>query len=736
MRCVIKNYINITFIKKINKKILKIKMQNKKAQATIFMIVGLLIIIGGVVFFYSTQKVQSPLEPEIKIVQEQVPVEFDPIRSYANDCAYSVGVEGLKIIGKQGGYASFTDKNLNRESFTMTENPTESDAVSFTKNSDLKTPYWWYLKSGNNCRGSCAFASKRPDLRQTDNSIEKQLERYIDSKFKDCLNNFQPFTEQGFKMTEAGKVHTDVTIASEDVAVLVQYPLDIEHQGTKSKITQFFVRIPVNLDKIYDLATDITNLEIKHRYLEKHILNLLVSFSGVNKEKLPPMSDMQFKFGSATSWQKSEIKNKITWLLAAYIPLFQVDGTYNYERNIFSSGLKQRLYDSTIIPVANSSFRNLAASFTYLDFWPAYFNLNCNGERCIPSSANSLISFFGIQEYRFAYDLSFPVMVEVQDPFALKGQGYSFNFFLEGNIRNNKPMPVDFSPLGRAVLSERSLLCDTRTSGNVTVNVVNAANKKPVDDAQILYTIIDESCFIGATGLNGILKETFPVGVGGVVNVVKDGYIGTSLEFDPKIKTDASLKVDLKPIYTKKLIIKKKNIVKTPQGWQFANAPVDLSSKESVTITLARTNDENELEFSSVANYDGQQKDPSEIDIAPGNYAADATLILNNRIIIPEKEKCVTKGIFGEKECFTIPKIDFGEKSTPGQERFPEGGLKLNFTISPSDLETHDTIVLYVVSIDLANVPEQQRAVEDVEQMGKTEDYSNIYQLALQPTFQ
>src|SRR3989344_108300 len=717
----------------------------KKSQTSIFMIIGMLIVIGGVVFFYSTQKAAKPFEPEIKIVQEQIPVEFDPIKNYANDCAYSRGVEGLKIIGEQGGYISFADRTLNKEAFTITQNPTESDAVFFAKNSELKIPYWWYMKSANNCKGDCKFASKRPDLRQTDNSIEKQLERYIDSKFRECLKNFEPFVEQGFKVSEAGKIKTDVTVAADDVIVLVEYPLNIERQDSKSKITQFLARVPVNLDKIYGLGTKITNLEIKHRYLEKHVLNLLVAFSGVDRQKLPPMSDMQFKFGSSTSWQKSDVKNKITGLLTSYIPLFQVDGTYNYERNLFDSELKQRMYDSTIIPVANSSFRDISAQFTFLDFWPTYFDLNCKGERCMPSSANSLISFFGIQEYKFAYDMSFPVLVEVQDSFALNGQGYSFNFFLEGNIRNNKAMHVDFAPLEKASLSESSLLCDAKTSGNVTIQVLDAATKQPVDDANIIYTVTDESCYIGATNSDGILKESFPVGIGGAISVVKENYIGKSAEFDSKINNDASLKIEIHPIHTKKLVVKKKNVVKTSQGWQFVDAPVDLSANEYATVTLTRGSGGNELEFSSIANYEGQQQSNAsersetrsqlpEMEIAPGDYSADINLILNQRIIIPEKQQCVRKGIFGEKECFTVPKIDFGEKSTPGQERFPEGGLKLNFTINPGDL-SKDTIVLYAISIDFAGTPESQRTVEDIEQMGKIEEYSRIYQMALQPIF-
>jgi hypothetical protein len=264
----------------------------------------------------------------------------------------------------------------------------------------------------------------------------------------------------------------------------------------------------------------------------------------------------------------------VAGLLASYIPLFQVDGTYNYERNTFDTELKQRLYDSTIIPVANSSFRGLSVQFTYLDFWPVYFDLNCKGENCIPSSANSIISFFGIQQYRFAYDLSFPVFVEVQDPFAFNGKGYAFNLFLEGNIRNNKPMPADFVPLEIAGFSERSLLCDARTSGNVTIAVANSATRKPVDDANILDTIIEESCFMGSTNTEGMLNEKFPVAVGGVVNVVKDGYIGKVVEFDPQLKSESSLKIEVNPLYRKKLVVKKKNIVKTPQGWQCSRMPV------------------------------------------------------------------------------------------------------------------------------------------------------------------
>ncbi len=713
-------------------------MTNKKAQVTIFMVIGLLIIVGGTIFFYATKEAKTPSESEIKVIREEIPLEFDPIRSYADNCAYSVSVEGLRILGKQGGYISLTNKTLNKESFALRQNPTESDAVSFTKDSELKIPYWWYLKSANNCKGSCEFASKRPELRQTENSIEKQLERYIDFKFEECLDNFKPFVEQGFKFAKKGKVKSDVVIAFDDVSVLVEYPIEVQAQDSKTEIAQFAARVPVNLERVYELSSKITNLQIKHHFLEKHVLNLMVAFSGIDKEKLPPMSDIQFKFGNSISWQKTDIKNKITGMLSAYLQLFQVDGTYNYDRNIFDSELKQRLYDSTILPVANNSFSNLEAYFIYLDFWPVYFDLNCNGENCAPSSANSLLSFFGIQDYSFDYDISFPVLVEVKDSFALNGEGYSFNFFLESNIRNNRYMEGNFTPLEVLPLSERSQLCDIRTSGNVEVKVIDSATKKAIEDAQVLYTLTGESCFIGTTNKDGKVVEKFPVGVGGFVNVLKESYIGKAAEFDPQIETDDSLNIELQPIYTKNIVLKKKNIVKTMQGWQFVDSAADLSDKESAVVSLTRIGDENELELFSAASYEGRQTEKSEIEIAPGKYFADITLMLNQRIIIPEEERCecvIDLGICVRKECYKVPKIDFGEGSAEGQERFPEGGLKLNITITPEDLQK-GTVILYPVSIALADVPEIERKVEDIDQISNIEEYSTNYSAALQPTFE
>ena len=708
-------------------------MKSKKSQITVFMIIALLIVVGGIAFFYLTKESKQQEIDEVRFVNEEVPLIFDPLKKYANDCAYSIALDGLELIGKQGGYLSFSNFTLNKKILSFRTNPTESDAVIFAPDSELKIPYWWYLKSPNTCNGDCIFGTNRPDLRHTENSMEKQLERYIDLRFRDCLDEFRPFREQGYSFLEKGKLKSDVVIASDDIVVAVDYPIQLSKGDEITDITQFFIRVPINLDKVYDLATKITNMQIKHHYLEKYALNLLVSFSGVDREKLPPMSDLRFEFGTTTSWRKSEIKNKIISMLASYIPLFQVDGTYNYDRNLFASELKQRLYDSTIIPVNNRSFSRLESFFTYLDFWPVYFDLNCRGENCKPSSANTIISLLGIQTYSFSYDLSFPVLVEVKDPFALNNQGYTFRFFLEGNIRNNRYMGPNTTTLSASSVSDRTLLCDIRSSGNVSLSVKDAVYRKPVEEAQVIFTVTEESCYIGSTDSSGSITENYPVAIGGLLNIQKEGYIGKSLQLNPKIETDESIKGDLLPIFSRNIVVKKKNVVKTSRGWRFVNTPEELNEKETAYMSLTRISDDNEQEFASFLNYEGM-KGPYEIEIAPGKYNAELTLILNERIVIPEKKKCISAG-FSEK-CFTIPKIDFAERSSPGQERFPEGGLKLNLTISANDLKNYDTIVIYVVSIDMAGVPEKDRVVQDTDQMSKVDEYAGTYWLALQPTYE
>jgi hypothetical protein len=724
-------------------------MNNKKAQVAIFMIIGLLILIVGLAIFYFHHQSVIEIVPQVYIKGEKIPVEFEPIKKYVDDCVYKVSREGLRLAGEHGGYISMVDPEINKASFKIVLEATESDAVMFSPGANLAIPYWWYLSSPNNCIGECRYASKRPDLRGTENSIEKQLERYVEKNLKRCLNDFEAFKSQGFDVEEAGDIDVNVVIAQSDVSVLVDYPIEVA-KGSKSKITKYYALLPVNLQKIYELATKITNLEMQYRFLEKAVINLIASFAFIEEEKLPPVTDTGFTYGTTLRWSQSDVKNKVIEILNSYIGLFQMDATLNYNRNFFADMLEQRLYDAFIIPnckdnVCKSAddiedkYNDLSVSFSYLDFWPIYFDLNCNGEICEPESVNnplldSISLQIGIQRYNFMYDISYPVLIEIKEPNAFNGQGYDFRFFLEANLRNNEALPFNFTPLQAAgTVAQRTYLCDygQRQSGDIAIEVIDSIEKKPTGDVKITYSVSGEGCYMGSTNESGILTTKFPTGtIGGLLSFAKEGYLSKSMLFDAGAEKK-SISVQLDPLFEKNVVIRKKNLVKTGGKWKFVDKAVDLYDEEQAILTLVRKSPLEEQEYSAATEFTGSQAEPSKIEIAPGDYEATINVLLYKDLVIPEKKVHKDGGLFGEDIDYTLPGQRFSNESP-----YLSGGLKLDISISPADLQKYNTIVFYAVGQDLPSVPEQERDIYDLEQIGKYEKYAEVYATLLEPTFE
>ena len=708
------------------------KIANQKgAQASIFLILGVLILIGGSIFFFIEDAKQQGELPATTEEAATVPSQFAPIQGFVEECLRQTGEEALILIGESGGYVSITDPAYRVDSFAISRNPTESDALSFSK-ADLGSgavAYWWYLKSPNGCKGTCELSSKRPALTGGRTSIEGQLESYVENNIEGCLSDFSSFQEGGFAVKTFRDPQVNAKIGEEDVSLALSYPLEMSIDGQTHTTERFGATLDAPLKQMYDLATQITNLEAQYRFLERHTLNLLVAFSGISKERLPPMSDVRFDFGSTMRWSKRDVENKITGFLGGYTQLFQSEGTANFDRNLFSDELAQRLYDSTLIPnPSGKDFDGIEAQFTYLDLWPIYFDLNCNGDVCKPASANSLLTVIGLQTYRFAYDLSYPVLVELTDTEALNGRGYTFRFALEPNIRNNEPMPVDFVPLEMAQFEEASLLCDERqrTSGTITLDAKDSSGF-PLSDAQVLYTIMDTSCYIGTTDENGRLSSKFPGGVvGGAITIVHPEAIGSSFDFTPT-PSDESLSLTVPSAATTTITVMKKPIRKVQDKWIFVDIPLPLTEAEQALVTLRRVPGEGEQEFFSVAQIDSSTP-AAEVQLAPGTYEVDVSILLKQAVKIPAKTQCSKPSLFAAEVCYTIPEVDFAQGNP--EPRYVEGGFKANITIPAQKLSSANTVVFYAIAPDIPSAIEDLSVTQDIAGLSQT------YLSALQPTYQ
>jgi hypothetical protein len=671
---------------------------SKKGQVTVFIIVGIIILfITGLFLYLRRERLTGALSP-LQLQAEEIPVEFRPVNSLIEDCLYQTAKEGLIKLGERGGFIDLVGNGI-----VTKADPVNSDAVKFETSSDFSVPYWWYLKSDNRCSGNCQF-DIIPDNRlfltkgQNRISIESQLEDYINQNLMTCLNNFQELKNQGFVIEEKGEINPTVSVTQNDVVAQLDYPLTARKTSSQD-LENFYVRLPVNIMKIYDIAKTLTEMQGEYNVLEKHTLNIIEAHQGVDREKLPPFSKPKFRIGSEVTWDESQVGEKLKGALASDIQLLRVYGTRNYEPYSFpGNSLYDSLYNRGMLIQGTEDWSDVEARITYTPWWGLYLNLHCDAGKCRPESVMSdIFAIIGIQDYSFVYDISFPVLVELYDPFAFNNEGYRFQFFMESNIRENEPMKTEFSPTS-ALFLDSTMLCDEnkRTSGNITINIKDELSGKPVPSVQVAHSSYQENCLIGEAG-NGSFVGRFPVMLGGTVSFLANDYISFTQRFD-----------------TKRLMKKSGSV------W-ILGEEANLTADEEAIVTLSKKEDLQEGDFSSSAVFYGNQSGNSEIKLSPGAYDISVSLFYNKPLRIPPSTRQ-----YGDEEV-PIPEFNM-------DQGFRIGGLSFNYTFTKADLQK-DEITFYVLNPDIASIPEEQRVVEDLNIMGEVDELSQKYKGVLVPKF-
>ncbi len=706
-------------------------MLRKRGQVSVFIIIGILLILFvGLALF-----IRSVITKDTEHQPEDIPSEFYPVKIFIEQCISRTASEAIQLIGESGGYT-----NLDEFGITHTSDPTTSQAVQFSPESSLNVAYWWYLKSPNDCSGNCEFSSEMPYLKSEyekgeersfmDSSIEAQIDRYVNENIDECLNDFNDFKKQGFTIIELGNVKTTTTIRDKDVLVSVDYPIEIKKGNINSKASKFFTEIPVVLKDVYELAFMITSDEINYHFLEINALNLISAFSDIDSNKLPPMAGSEFQLKAPVYWTKPDVETKLQEMLMSYVPLLQVKDTLNYRDRSSGDIIKDGIYEQMTIPSYGENYKRVASNFAYLGWWPTYFDINSRSGLIMPESASStfLPLDIGIQRYDFSYDVSYPVIVTLNSPDSFNGQGYSFKFALEANIRNNQPMNSSFVSL-ESFGEESSMFCDAnkRNSGDITIKAFDAQTKQPIDKVMVYYTCGEESCFIGNTEIKdnqAVLETKLPICAGGIITYKKPDYIGYSQFLSTEVDESATLpSVNLQPIEIKKIEVKKKNLVKQDGVWTFQTNPLSLSWDEQAIVSLERIGQQGEEEFTAVAEFKGGQSTPSEIRIAPGKYKVNIQLMLNSKVVIPER----TERILGIIPIAKIPEIEL--------EPYPAGGLIFDET-NAFEIKTtnYNTLEFYSLYVDIPSIPLSERVHEDIEETGKIDDYSKHYRKSLEPS--
>ena len=750
-------------------------MNNKRGQLTVFIIIGIVLLFSAALIIYIRQSVEQ-YQPPTEIPFEQVPTELQPLQRYVTDCLDRTALEAVQRSGFQGGY-------IDTDSFRINEkDPTAGDAVQLFPGGEQKIPYWWYLSSSNNCEGNCQFASERPTIQE----MEKQIGDYISARVALCVGNFQTFVQQGLSISQ-GVITANVSIGR-TVVVLLNYPITVTREGRESKLSRFASQVPVNLQRIYEYATTITNFAINFHIFEKQTSHLISNFAGTNK-KIPPVAESSLSTAAPKSWLKSDVKEVVTAMLAAYVPAMQVIGSSNYVEPVFDDPYKTGVYGVMRIPVVDENEREYpeyATEFMYLDWWPIYFNIKGRGASgefiTAETTTFPLFPFFSIKKYVNYYDASYPMIIEIRDNSALDGKGYTFMFALEVNMRNNDPLTSNYRGLISAPLG--SLFCNynQRNSGNVTVVAKDASTGLPFKNALITYACGANACQIGYTGSNGTIKTRFPICAGGAVIASANKYRATAIRYNSDIDKSSVINITLYPVKDKKIIVKKKVVSRlcltfpeegesgkptfTVNGqtqeplsteerrideetlncyWLFSENEAPLLNNEQAIITFTKVKDDpNEEDYVMAGVYYGNQT-YTTAPLVPGRYEVAITLLYNlpaaghNTVTIPSRDIIIDPhpwNPFNEPDKSTLPPLPFNQS-------VPAGGLEIDssnqyWTVSGDNLYNENAVVFYALNAPHFSVDSNGNLDlmhEDLGQIGNIGSYTDILRQVLEPKY-
>ena len=291
---------------------------SNKAQATLFIIIGLVLIIGaGTVFYVRTLTTEKPLGAET-FKQAKLPQQAE-IKTYLNtylqQALQYVSPELIRFIGENGGtLAPLTPYSNSRLHY------------------NIKYRYLCEYQQEKGCVNNLVL---RQDMEQELNeAIKAQTKKYID------LNNFR---EQGYTVEE-GEMQVITTIGAENVDVRLIYPLKISKEDYLLEANEFSSTINAPLGKLYDLAIQILNEEItqgrfdKDEWMDKHGAEIKI-------QKHKPYPDTVY-----------ELKTHVEQGEEDYLFYFAIKGDDTVEK--IGSSNPNQLYDYCSIEKDNNCYAN------------------------------------------------------------------------------------------------------------------------------------------------------------------------------------------------------------------------------------------------------------------------------------------------------------------------------------------------------------------------------------------
>jgi hypothetical protein len=483
----------------------------KRGQITVFIILGIFILIGVILFFYLR------LNTNIFTPDVVVPQEVAPLKRYVESCVYESGEDAITRLGMQAGYVEIPEEiSMDPDAYVQISGP-------------IKMPYW-YLNG--------------EDISPTITEMQEQISDYIAENVKQCLRNFSDFDE--FIIEEKDGIGVETTIAEEEVIIKMDYPLIIKNKKG-NKITEWSLytnSVPVRLKRIYRLAKNLMNAENNNMFFEKTTIDLMALDPEI------PFTDMQFSC-KPIEWSETEIKNTIQDLVYYNFPKIRIDRT-DYMPFLYSGTIYRKFqnidiendpmpndipedlyeYNHFLWKPLNEDFNDLKAGVRYMKDWGMQLEASPSDGDLMSSNmvegAPDYLSMLCINIYHFTYDVVYPVEIAIRDEKSFNGEGYVFRYAFPVLINHNSPDRSDFGITKLSTYSDAGF-CSDLTEEEYAIQARNSRTQEEIENASISFECVKYKCNLGFTEPDANtyrLKTKIPSGcLNGIIKAKKEGYL-------------------------------------------------------------------------------------------------------------------------------------------------------------------------------------------------------------------
>lgn len=505
----------------------------KKGQVTAFILIGLMIllIVFGVI---AVQQGYLKTILEKLNLARNTPAELNPVETFLSGCLKQVSLDGINLVGLQGGYINLPQDPIPNSPFTPIK-----QVLEIIPDSSLKTSLW-FRERGNGLQ-VIDIPSKE--------TIESELEGYVNLNFNSCLNNLTSFFQQGYLLSGSGIPSSNVKISDNKVNVEVDFPIKVKKDENEFSLEKHSAELTVKLGEMYNMATEIMDYLYKTTFLENQTINTLVAY-----DPQIPFSGVDLECGEKV-WSKPEA---IFNLKNALFENIAVTSIKNTNRELTDKSLEYLQFD----PLKNSH-KDIDANLMYIPSWPTLVEIQPSEGNLLKSNslalqsgglAASLVSSFAcISDHRFIYDIKYPVLITLRDP-----ENFIFQFGTEVIVDNNQPR-VNYLELPETPEIEDTVCKYPQKEANIYTATYNQEGDiVPLSGVNLNFKCYPSSCDLGTSSLSNtpVLNTKVPLCFNGIVEGRKEGYSNGKALFSSNEESTNDVVVALEPVYKKKVEVK------------------------------------------------------------------------------------------------------------------------------------------------------------------------------------